>query len=107
MANAGRSQAEEVNEFILRECRTEFDAAHPRFVDPDEAEEVKFQTEHDFYCEACRLFFAPTVEALKVHFKGDLVEHKPYGVCLYCKGHVYSYKLNERVCLYHICTRKK
>lgn len=97
-----------VKEFILKESHTEFDAAHPRFVKPEELEAVQlFQREHDFYCEQCEIFFAPTIEALKLHFKGDLVEHRPYGRCFYCKGAVYQYKVNQESQLYHKCVRNK
>lgn len=98
------SQAEVVQEFILKESRTEFDAAHPRFVKPEELEVVqKFQTEHDFYCEQCEMFFAPTVVALNLHFRSDIAEHRPYGRCFYCKGPVYEYKVNRETQLYHKC----
>lgn len=101
-----KNQAEIVQEFIVKESHTEFDAAHPRFVKPEELEVVrKFQTEHDFYCEQCDLFFAPTMLAVKLHFKGDMVEHRPYGKCFYCKGPVYQYKMNQESHLYHKCVR--
>lgn len=109
MANAKeQNQNHVVQEFILKESQTEFDAAHPRFVKPEELEAVqKFQTEHDFYCEQCQMFFAPDVEALKLHFKGDIVVHRAYGKCFYCRGSVFEYKVNQESHLYHKCVRNK
>lgn len=103
-----QNQAEMVEEFIMKESKTEFDAVHPRFVKPENLERVRrFQMENDYFCEQCRLFFAPTVEALKLHFKGDIVQHRPYGSCFYCKGAVYQYKFNQESLLYHKCVGNK
>lgn len=103
-----QKQAQLTQEFLKKESRSEFDAVHPRFVKPEDLEAVRrFQTENDFFCDQCQLFFAPTVEALKLHFKGDVVEHSAYGRCFYCKGPVYEYKVNQESQLYHKCVRNK
>lgn len=96
-------QKENTEEFIAKESRTEFDAVHPRFVRPEETQVREFQREHDYFCEPCNLFLAPTIQALKYHFKKGRVTHQPRGSCFYCKGPVYEYKLNDDSLLYHIC----
>ena len=104
-------EAKEVTEeFIKNELNTELDAIHPRFLEPQDAAVIReYQVQHDYYCDECRQFFAPTVEALKVHFSGDMVDHKPYASCVYCEGTVFQYKFNNERKLYHNCRdyRKK
>lgn len=90
------------------EITTEFDAIHPRFRDPKKPEVIEeFQRTNDYYCEQCKLYFAPDVLALKTHFKEDMVKHKQVGECFYCKGPVYAYKFNNKQHVYHNCEESK
>lgn len=97
------NQKQTVEDFPSKESRTEFDAVHPRFAKPEEVEVRQYQTEHDYFCEQCDMFFAPTVRALKYHFKSGRISHTSCGSCFYCKGPVYEYGQNNVGRLYHIC----
>ncbi|KAF2886202.1 hypothetical protein ILUMI_19970 [Ignelater luminosus] len=86
------------------EVTTEFDAVHPRFREPKKPEAIEeFQRANDYYCEQCKLYFAPDVVALKTHFREDMVKHKQIAECFYCKGPVYGYKFNNEQKIYHNC----
>lgn len=89
-------------------CQSEHDACHPRFIDPEDPEVVfEYQTKHDYYCPACNMFFAPTYTGVKMHFRDDFIVHRPYGLCMYCKGPAYEYRLNNRIKLFHNCSGKE
>ncbi|KAK5641637.1 hypothetical protein RI129_010184 [Pyrocoelia pectoralis] len=95
---------EEVEGLCNKANRTEFDAVHPRFSGPKDPQLIReFQVANDYYCEQCRLFFAPTVLALQTHFKEDMVQHQPLGNCFYCNGPVYAYSFNNRRRIHHSC----
>lgn len=87
---------------------TESDAVHPRFTGTADEQQIhEFQIEHDFYCRNCDIFFAPTILGLRQHFKPGRINHKSTKKCIYCKGCVYEYYLNERLKFYHDCAEKK
>lgn len=80
------------------------DAVHPRFASKKEPEEVnKYQVENDYFCIQCKEFFYPSVEGLKIHFDGAIVEHKPFGDCFYCSGKVYEYRFRNNREFFHDC----
>lgn len=93
-------------DFITKQSVTEHDAVHPRFQDENEEEVRQCQLQRDYYCEQCRLFIAPSVIALKIHFRGDIVKHEACGTCFYCRGPCFEYKWNEKCFLYHICRKE-
>jgi hypothetical protein len=95
-------------EFIRNEANTELDAIHPRFMEAQDAQVVReYEMRNYYYCEPCQLFFAPTFRALKAHFNGDMVEHRPYASCIYCQGSVFEYRLNNERKLHHNCSDYK
>ncbi|EFA08702.1 hypothetical protein TcasGA2_TC006373 [Tribolium castaneum] len=101
---------ETTEKFIKNEAYTELDAIHPRFMEPQDAQVVRdYEIQHHFYCDECKLFFAPTFRALKTHFDGEMVRHKPYASCFYCQGSVFEYKFKNERKLFHDCKhhRKK
>lgn len=85
---------------------TESDAIHPRFLEPNEKEIRRFQIEHEYFCQSCGLFFAPTVLGLREHFKPGRILHLSTRDCIYCKKAVYDYYLNNRIRYYHDCTER-
>lgn len=94
-------------EFIKRE-RIEYDAVHPRFAEPRSQEAIEeFQIAHDFYCDQCKLFFAPSVDGLNFHFKEHNIKHVPVDRCFYCNGNVFTYSFNKERKLYHNCKDNK
>ncbi|RZB39349.1 hypothetical protein BDFB_005094 [Asbolus verrucosus] len=73
-------------------------------MEPQNAEVIReYEIKNHYYCDLCKLFFAPTVRGLKFHFSGDMVQHKPYASCFYCQGDVYEYKINNQRKFYHNC----
>lgn len=87
-----------------KKVRTELDAVHPRFTTPiDEEEMLKYETEHHYYCNTCKVFIAPTNLALKIHFKEEIQDHPASGSCLYCKGDTFVYKFNGNIRYFHNC----
>lgn len=99
---------ETTEEFIKNEAKTELDAIHPRFMEPQDAQIIReYEIRHHYYCDECKLFFANSLEALKIHFDGEMVQHKPYASCFYCHGSVFEYKFNNKRQLYHDCRNYK
>ncbi|KAF5277147.1 hypothetical protein FQR65_LT03853 [Abscondita terminalis] len=78
-ASMEKAQGEDIhkNEVERQTSRTEYDATHPRFRAEDPQKIKEFQVANDYYCEQCRLFFAPDIEGLKTHFREDMVRHRP------------------------------
>lgn len=93
-------------EFVRRETVTESDAVHPRFIKEDPEEIREYELHNYYFCQQCNIFFAPTVQGLKTHFKGDIVRHEAIGSCFYCKGKVYEYSLDNKLRVYHNCKDK-
>lgn len=83
---------------------TDLDAAHPRFVEPLKGSELdKYQFENLYYCDTCKVYFDSTFEAVKFHFKEDIVRHPPFGPCFYCNKPVYFYKFKGDIKYFHNC----
>ena len=102
--NAEITNLEPLEGHIRKLSRTENDAVHPRFTEPKDPILIReYQIANDYYCEQCRLFFAPTVLGLKTHFKEDMVQHRPVGNCFYCNGPVFAYSFNNRRKIHHSC----
>lgn len=89
----------------LKKSRTEADAVHPRFLmKPEDEEEMKkYESEHHYFCSTCKIYIAPTNLSLKMHFKEEIKDHPPYGMCYYCKGDTFEYKFNGNIRYYHNC----
>lgn len=82
---------------------TEADAVHPRFKNETPEETKAYQKTNYYFCKQCQLYFAPTVLGLKNHFTKQIITHTACGTCIYCKGNVYEYYLNENSCVFHNC----
>lgn len=84
---------------------TESDAVHPRFLDTEKSNsnQNEYETKNYYYCEECKLFFAPDDKGLRIHFKEDIIKHTPTGNCFYCNGPVYTYLLHDKKYNYHNC----
>lgn len=84
---------------------TESDAVHPRFLNAEKSQNVQddYEANNYFYCETCKLYFAPDDKGLRIHFKEDIIKHKPCGNCFYCGGPVYTYLLCNKIQKYHNC----
>ncbi|CAG9856453.1 unnamed protein product [Phyllotreta striolata] len=102
MSNEQKDQKPEVEQTATPSI-SEFDAVHPRFVKENPEDVVKYEQEHYYYCEQCRMYFAPTFEALRVHFDKEIITHEPIGSCFYCKGNVFGYKKSGQLRAYHNC----
>lgn len=95
-----RHEKDKINE----NHQSELDAVHNRFVKPPDSKVLlEYQYNNHYYCEKCKLFFAPTVLGLKTHFKEDMTKHDSYGPCFYCEGKVFVYKLRNEKRFYHNC----
>lgn len=88
---------------IKKVSQTESDAVHPRFKVETPAEILSYEKANYYYCNQCKLYFAPTVLGLETHFTKEIVKHNYFGICLYCKGKVYEYYLNESQLVFHNC----
>lgn len=83
---------------------TELDAIHPRFLEAQDPEEIRqYEIYNHYFCEECDLFIAPTYKGLKIHFNGEMVQHKPYASCFYCRGVVFQYRFRRQRQVYHNC----
>uniref|UniRef100_A0A1Y1KXN6 Uncharacterized protein n=1 Tax=Photinus pyralis TaxID=7054 RepID=A0A1Y1KXN6_PHOPY len=98
---------EALENVVGRANRTEFDAVHRRFTEPKDPKLIReYQVANDYYCDQCRLFFAPDVVGLRTHFKEDMVRHRPVGNCFYCNGPVYAYYYNNNRRIHHNCRNR-
>lgn len=88
---------------IDKNALTESDAVHPRFQKETTEEISTYEKNNYYYCKQCKLYFAPTVLGLETHFGKEIIKHNSFGVCLYCKGDVYEYYLNETSLVFHNC----
>lgn len=90
-----------------RKSRTEYDAAHPRFLNTEKKEKVEHEYELNnyYYCDICKLFFAPNDLGLRTHFKKDRADHVACGNCIYCNGPVYYYYIRNEKHYFHNCKR--
>lgn len=103
----GNQEVEEIY-FEKKQSVTESDAVHPRFLDTEkkEKEEHEYEVNHYYYCEQCKLFFAPDDKGLRTHFNEARVKHNPSGNCFYCSGPVYTYSISRKKYSYHNCKTK-
>lgn len=92
-----------MNENPRKVSKTEFDAVHPRFKNETKEEMSKYEKTNYYFCEQCKLYFAPTVLGLETHFTKEIITHNSFGVCFYCKGSVYQYLLNGTSLIFHNC----
>lgn len=84
--------------------RTVSDAVHPRFdAPPDEQLSIEYKRKHFYYCPQCNDFMAPTTLALREHFSPERIKHERTEPCVYCKGPVYVYNINNETRVHHDC----
>lgn len=94
----------EIERRVSKLSHTEYDAVHPRFQKPNEAADVAYEEKNHYYCEQCKMFFAPTDDGLKMHFQKEIKTHRPYkDPCVYCNGKVYEYVINGESRVFHNC----
>lgn len=91
------------NTKLEKNAYSDIDAVHPRFKHETVEEVTIYEKENYYYCQQCRLYFAPTSIALFTHFTNEIKVHKSCGVCLYCKGKVFEYYQNETSFIFHNC----